>query len=160
EEEPPRPSTRLSALGQAAVPLTANRKSDQRRLSRLYRGEVDWVVMKCLEKDRSRRYETANGLAMDLQRYLADEPVLACPPSAGSRLRKFVRRHRGPVLAACVIALALVGGTVGATWGLLAARAARDAEAKERQDVEAAKDRALKASAELEKNLYEHAIAL
>jgi eukaryotic-like serine/threonine-protein kinase len=160
EEEPPRPSTRLSALGQAAAPLTAKRQGDRRRLSRLYRGEVDWVVMKCLEKDRSRRYETANGLAMDLQRYLADEPVLACPPSAGYRLRKFVRRHRGPVLAACVIALALVGGTVGATWGLLAARAARDAEAKERQDVEAAKDRALKASAELEKNLYEHAIAL
>ena len=64
------------------------------------RGELDWIVMKCLEKDRNRRYETANGFAQDVQRYLADEPVQACPPSAGYRLRKFVRRNKGPVLAA------------------------------------------------------------
>ena len=85
--------------------------------------------MKCLEKDRSRRYETANGLARDVERYLADESVEACPPSAGYRLRKFVRRNRGPVLAASIIFLLLVGGIVGTTWGLIRADRARKAEA-------------------------------
>ena len=77
--------------------------------------------MKALEKDRNRRYETANGLAMDLQRYLADEPVAACPPSVGYRLRKFVRRNKGPVLAASSVVLALVGGIIGTTWGMIRA---------------------------------------
>ena len=84
-----------------------------RRLSRLVRGELDWVVMKALEKDRNRRYETANALAADVQRYLADEPVLAVPPSAGYRLRKFVRRNRPQVLAASLVLLALVVGIAG-----------------------------------------------
>src|SRR5262245_7608378 len=75
EEEPARPSTRLSTLGQGAATVSANRQSDPKRLSQLVRGELDWVVMKCLEKDRTRRYETANGLARDLERYLHDEPV-------------------------------------------------------------------------------------
>ena len=74
------------------------------------RGELDWIVMKCLEKDRTRRYETANGLARDVQRYLADEPVEARPPSAGYRVRKFVRRNRGRVLAAGLLFLVLVAG--------------------------------------------------
>src|SRR5207249_37407 len=108
EEEPAKPSTRISTLGQAATTVSTNRKSDPKRLSRLFRGELDWIVMKCLEKDRDRRYETANSLAMDLQRYLADEPVEACPPSAGYRLRKFVRRHRWGVLAASTIFLVLL----------------------------------------------------
>ena len=73
--------------------------------------------MKALEKDRNRRYETANGFAADVQRYLDDEPVQACPPSAGYRLRKFVRRNKGPVLAAALVLLALVGGIIGTTWG-------------------------------------------
>ena len=77
--------------------------------------------MKALEKDRNRRYETANGLAMDLQRYLADEPVVACPPSVRYRLRKFVRRNKGPVLAAFLVVLALVGGIIGTTWGMIRA---------------------------------------
>src|SRR5207247_3744636 len=107
--------------GQAAPTVSTNRKSDPKRLSRLFRGELDWIVMKCLEKDRDRRYETANSLAMDLQRYLADEPVEACPPSAGYRLRKFVRRHRWGVLAASTIFLVLLVGIVGTTLGLIRA---------------------------------------
>ena len=79
--------------------------------------------MKALEKDRDRRYETANGLAMDLQHYLHDEPVEACPPSVRYRLRKFVRRNKGPVLAASLVVLALVGGIIGTTWGLIRATA-------------------------------------
>src|SRR5262245_25111388 len=87
-EEPARPSARLSTLGQAAATVSANRGSDPRALCRLVRGELDWIVMKALEKDRNRRYETASAFAADIQRYLADEPVLACPPSASYRLRK------------------------------------------------------------------------
>jgi serine/threonine protein kinase len=128
EEEPARPSTRLSTLGQAAATVSANRESDPRALSRLLRGELDWIVMKALEKDRGRRYETANGFAMDIQRYLANEPVLACPPSAGYRLRKFVRRNKGPVLAASLLVVVLVAGIIGTTWGMLRAKAA-EAEA-------------------------------
>ena len=99
EEEPPKPSTRLSTADGLPT-LAANRGTEPAKLTKLVRGELDWIVMKALEKDRSRRYETANGFATDVQRYLADEPVLACPPSAAYRLRKFVRRNKGPVLAA------------------------------------------------------------
>jgi serine/threonine protein kinase/tetratricopeptide (TPR) repeat protein len=125
EEEPPKPSTRLSTLGQGAATVSMQRRSDPKRLTRLCRGELDWIVMKCLEKDRGRRYQTASDLALDLQRYLHDERVLACPPSAGYRLRKFVRQNKGPVLAASLIALALVGGIIGTAWGMFRAEAAR-----------------------------------
>jgi serine/threonine protein kinase/tetratricopeptide (TPR) repeat protein len=129
EVEPPKPSTRLS--GSDELPsLAAKRMLEPKRLTRLVHGDLDWIAMKCLEKDRGRRYETANSLAMDIQRYLADEAVLAGPPSARYRLRKFVRRHRGQVLAASTVLLALVGGTVGTTIGLVRARQA-EAAAKE-----------------------------
>jgi serine/threonine protein kinase len=95
EEEPPKPSTRISTLGQAATTVSTNRRSDPQRLSRLFRGELDWIVTKALEKDRNRRYETASAFAADVQRYLDDEPVQACPPSAWYRFRKFARRNRG-----------------------------------------------------------------
>jgi serine/threonine protein kinase/Tfp pilus assembly protein PilF len=108
EEEPPRPSARLSTLGPAATVVSGQRKSDPKKLSQLFRGEVDWIVMKCLEKDRNRRYETANGLARDLERYLADEPVQACPPSAAYRLRKFARRNKVALAAAGLVATTLV----------------------------------------------------
>ncbi len=102
EDEPPRPSTRLSSS--IALPKVAsNRRLDPAKLAKLIRGELDWIVMKCLEKDRNRRYETANGLAADLQNYLQDEPVQACPPSAYYRLKKFVRRNN--VLAAYMAGL-------------------------------------------------------
>src|SRR5438046_7454255 len=106
EEEPPKPSTRLSDSKESLPSISAQRHTEPAKLTRLVRGELDWIVMKALEKDRSRRYETANGFAMDVQRYLADEPVLACPPSAVYRLKKFVRRNKGPVVAGSIVALA------------------------------------------------------
>ncbi len=109
EEEPRKPSARLS--GSDSLPLIAAQRSlEPAQLTRLVRGDLDWVVMKSLEKERSRRYETANGLARDLQRYLADEVVEARSPSAGYRLRKFVRRNRRLVVAVGLIGLALVLG--------------------------------------------------
>jgi eukaryotic-like serine/threonine-protein kinase len=144
EEEPPKPSTRLSTLGPAAVTVSANRVSDLKRLSQLVRGELDWIVMKALEKDRNRRYETAGAFADDIRRYLRDEPVLACPPSLAYRVRKFVRRHRGPVLAAAAVLLALVGGTAAATVGLVRAwQAEADAHAKATAADEARTDEAV-----------------
>jgi eukaryotic-like serine/threonine-protein kinase len=95
EEEPAKPSTRISTLGQAATAMSANRQSDRKRLVQLFRGELDWIVMKALEKDRNRRYETASSFAADVQRYLHDEPVQACPPSRWYRFRKFARRNGG-----------------------------------------------------------------
>jgi serine/threonine protein kinase/tetratricopeptide (TPR) repeat protein len=116
EEEPPKPSTRVSTLGRSGLPsrtsparqagpasdaittnlatIAAQRKSDPKRLSQLFRGELDWIVMKALDKDRNRRYETASAFAADVQRYLQDEPVQACPPSAMYRFRKFTRRNK------------------------------------------------------------------
>src|SRR5207249_4306786 len=116
--------------------LAANRGTEPTKLTKLVRGELDWIVMKALEKDRSRRYETANGFALDVQRYLADEPVLAGPPSARYRLRKFVRRNRGTVLAVSLVALTLVAGIVGTTWGMVVARHRAEGErlAKERAE--------------------------
>src|SRR5262245_3648184 len=128
EEEPLRPSTRLSTVGQASATLSANRRSDAKRLSQLFRVELDWIVMKALEKDRNRRYDSASAFAADVQRYLRDDPVLACPPSAWYRVSKIVRRHKGPALAASLVVLALVGGIIGTTWGLIrATQSERDA---------------------------------
>jgi WD40 repeat protein/serine/threonine protein kinase len=112
EEEPPRPSKRLSTLGQAASTVSARRRSDSRRLSQLFRGELDWIVMKALEKDRTRRYETASALAADVQRHLRDEPVQACPPSALYRFGKFARRNKGGLLAGLLTMAALVAAVV------------------------------------------------
>ena len=98
EEEPAKPSARISTLNRAATTVSANRKSDPSRLSQLFRGELDWIVMKALEKDRNRRYETAAAFAADVQRYLDDEAVEACPPSARYRFRKFARRNKAAFL--------------------------------------------------------------
>jgi serine/threonine-protein kinase len=127
EEEPARPSTRLSTLGQAASTVCANRRSDPRTLSRLIRGELDWVVMKALEKDRNRRYETASAFAADVQRYLHDEPVQAFPPSAWYRWRKFARRNKGRLAVAGFVLLFLVSLVCGVGW-VVGDRAARRAE--------------------------------
>ena len=112
EEEPPRPSTRLSEWKDTLPSISAQRRTEPAKLTKLVRGELDWIVMKALEKDRGRRYETADGFALDIRRYLADEPVLACPPSAAYRLGKFARRHKGGLAAAALIglSLALLGG--------------------------------------------------
>ena len=124
EVEPPRPSTKLSTAD-ALPSIAANRSIEPGRLAKLLRGELDWVVMKALEKDRTRRYDTANGLARDIQRYLADEVVEARPPSAGYRLRKFVRRHKGQVIAASLVLFTLVAGIVGTSIGLVQAESRR-----------------------------------
>src|SRR5438874_10259372 len=110
EEEPPKPSTRLSDSKDSLPAISAQRHTEPAKLTKLVRGELDWIVMKALEKDRNRRYETANGFAMDVQRYLADEPVQAGPPSARYRLRKFARRNKRPVLAALMVLVVLVAG--------------------------------------------------
>ncbi|MGL4553202.1 MAG: WD40 repeat domain-containing serine/threonine protein kinase, partial [Gemmataceae bacterium] len=128
EEEPLTPSTRLSTASE--LPALADRRGvEQRALSGLLRGEVDWIVMKCLEKDRSRRYETASALARDLERYLGDEPVLACPPSVGYRLRKFARRNRAALAMIAVVVAGLLLAVVGlAVSTLLIWRAKGQAE--------------------------------
>jgi eukaryotic-like serine/threonine-protein kinase len=110
EEEPPRPSTRLSTTEELPS-IAAHRKTDPARLSRLVRGELDWIVMKSLEKDRTRRYETANGLAWDIQRYLEGDPVEAGPPSASYKLRKLARKHRAALGTVGAFAILLVAAT-------------------------------------------------
>jgi serine/threonine protein kinase len=136
EVEPPKPSTKLSNSEELPA-IAAKRKLEPKRLTRLMQGDLDWIVMKAVEKDRGRRYETANGLARDVERYLHDEPVEACPPSTVYRLRKYLRRHKGPVLAAAVVLLALVGGTVGTTIGLVQARQAEGRARAERDKAKA-----------------------
>jgi len=118
EREPSKPSTKLSS-SDALPTLSANRGTEPAKLTKLVRGELDWIVMKALEKDRNRRYETANGFAEDVRRYLSDEPVQACPPSASYRFRKFARRNKQAAFAAMFIFLALVAGVVGTTWSLI-----------------------------------------
>jgi serine/threonine protein kinase len=147
EEEPPKPSTRLSESGEALASISAQRHMEPAKLTKLVRGELDWIVMKCLEKDRNRRYETANGFAMDVQRYLADEPVLAGPPSAWYRLRKFARRHRPVLTAVAAFILLLVTAVVALTIALVAVNrerqekvAALEAEGKRRKQTRAALD--------------------
>jgi serine/threonine protein kinase len=126
EEEPPRPSRRLSTLAaERQSTLSERRGVDGRRLGRLLRGELDWVVMRALEKDRDRRYESASALAADVQRYLGDEPVDAGPPTALYRVRKYVRRHRRLLATAGVILAVLLGATAVSIWQ---AALARDAQ--------------------------------
>ncbi len=151
EEEPSKPLTRLST-DDSLPSLAAVRQTEPWRLMAMLRGELDWIVMKCLEKRRDRRYETANGLARDVQRYLADEPVEARPPSAGYRLGKFAKRHKTAVIAASLVLLALLVGVAGMTYGLVRAEIQRKkaeqaqaAQAKERTRAEAARDRAIAA---------------
>jgi serine/threonine protein kinase/tetratricopeptide (TPR) repeat protein len=118
EEDPPKPSTRLSSTEELPS-ISAQRHTEPAKLAKLVRGELDWIVMKALEKDRGRRYETASDFAQDLQCYLDDEPVRACPPSAWYRCRKFVRRNNQTVWTASLIVLALVAAVVGTTWSLI-----------------------------------------
>jgi tetratricopeptide (TPR) repeat protein len=115
EQEPSKPSTKLSTA-EGLPTIAANRGTEPAKLTRLVRGELDWIVMKALEKDRNRRYETANGIAMDVQRYLADEQVLACPPSVGYRLRKFVRRNKAALGMASVIGVAILLAVGSLGW--------------------------------------------
>jgi eukaryotic-like serine/threonine-protein kinase len=126
EREPPRPSAALAAQAGPAQQRTAElRRTDPHRLSGLLRGDLDWIVMKALEKDRTRRYETTNGLAMDVQRHLQHEPVLARPASWSYRFRKVVRRNRGLFAAGSAITAALLAGTSTSTYLFLKERDSR-----------------------------------
>ena len=128
EEDPPRPSTRLSTLDAAEQTTVARqRQSEPPKLAGLVRGDLDWIVMKALEKDRTRRYETANGVAMDLKRFLDNEPVLARPPSNLYRFQKLVRRNKLAVLATSAVALALLLGLGLSTLLFIRERSARQA---------------------------------
>ncbi len=147
EEDPPKPSTKLSTA-EAKPSISANRSTEPKKLAGLLRNELDWIVMKAMEKDRTRRYETANGFAADVMRFLAGEPVLAHPPSAAYRLKKLVRRNRPQVIAASFVILSLVVGVLVAALGFLEARrqegiARNEASAKETARQEEAKQRAI-----------------
>jgi serine/threonine protein kinase len=126
EEEPPKPSTRVSTLGERATEVASHRKVDPALLCRALQGDLDWIVMKALEKDRARRYDTANALVEDLQHHLNHEPVLASPPSPVYRVRKFVRRHRMGVALAASVTMALVAGLVVSLIGFAQAKRERD----------------------------------
>ena len=151
EVEPPKPSTRLSSLGDASSASASARRVDPRSLERELRGDLDWIVMKALEKDRARRYETANGFASDIRRHLVHEPVLAGPPSATYKLRKFVRRNRTGVLAAGVVLGVLILGVAGTTWGWVETIDARDAEAEARAEAQLRQQEAEVARAETQR---------
>ena len=110
ESDAPTPSKRLSTLGEAASEISKHRHVEPAALRKLLRGDLDWIVMKALEKDRTRRYETVHGLARDIERHLSDEPVLARPPSAAYRLKKCVRKHRVAAAATIAVLTALVAG--------------------------------------------------
>src|SRR5262249_17155005 len=159
EEEAPTLSNRLSATAELAS-IAARRGLEPAKLTRQVRGELDWIVMKALEKDRDCRYATATAFAADVERYLSDEPVQACPPSVWYRLRKFTRRNKGAVLAVAAIFLLLVAGITGTSWGLLRAQHARDAERQQRMRAEAAviAERAAKEAQAEQRRLAEAAV--
>lgn len=141
EEEPSKPSTKLRSSG-ALPALSSNRGMEPDNLTRQVRGELDWIVMKALEKDRGRRYDTPNGFAMDLQRYLTDEPVLACPPSLGYRLRKFARRNKALISTVGLVAAALLIGIAVSVWQALRATDAEREMATQRDAATLAEGRA------------------
>ncbi len=139
EDEPRRPSSLLAALDAGTLAAVArNRGTDSSGLVRQVRGDLDWIVMRCLEKDRTRRFETVNGLARDAQRYLADEPVESCPPSAAYRFRKFARRHRAALAVAAALTVTLAAATAVST-----AQAVRATRAERRAATEAASSEAV-----------------
>jgi hypothetical protein len=139
EVEPARPSTRLTAR-----PAIANRKSQ-------IENDLDWIVMKCLEKDRTRRYETANGLAQDIRRHLNDEPISARPPSAAYRLQKMYRRHKLSMAAAGAVMAALLAGIIVSTWQAIEARHARTLEEQRRLEAQAESTKAREAQEEADR---------
>jgi hypothetical protein len=133
EEEPPKPSTRLSKSRETLPSISAQHKTVPAKLAKLVSGDLDWITMKALEKDRTRRYETANGLARDIQRYLADEVVEARPPSVGYQVSKFVRRHKGQVIAASLMLVAiLLLGIAGVLYRAYSAASSSAEEAGKR----------------------------
>ena len=131
EEDPPKPSTRASATEDDTGRISMVRQMGEGQLGKALRGDLDWIIVKSMEKDRTRRYDSANGLAADVRRFLANEPVTAMPPSAAYRTRKFVRRHRSAVVAGSIIVLLLIGGVVGTASALVRALNAEEETALE-----------------------------
>src|SRR6266446_4833725 len=143
EKEPERPSTKLSTMVEGELTSTAKRHhTEPPTLISSVRGDLDWIVMKCLEKDRSRRYETANGLASDLQRHLDQEPVNACPPSNLYRFQKLVRRNKLAFAAAAAVAASLLIGLGISTWMFFEERAAKQEQARLRLQAQAKEQKA------------------
>jgi eukaryotic-like serine/threonine-protein kinase len=141
EEEPVRPSTKVATLQGEDLTTTAKRRSlDAPGLVHLLKGDLDWIVMKCLEKDRTRRYETANGLAADLRRYLTNEPVVARPPGTLYRVQKLVRRNKLAFAAGSSVAAAIVIGFVMSAWSFVKERQARQRAVVAEQRAEAARN--------------------
>jgi len=136
ELEPRKPSTRVATLGPATKSVAAQRKVEPEKLGTSLRGDLDWIVMRCLEKERARRYDSASDLAQDVRRHLAGDPVEAAPPSAAYRMRKFVQRHRARVIAASTIVLVLLLGVVGTSLGLVRARMVNRALAAKTEEAE------------------------
>jgi serine/threonine protein kinase/WD40 repeat protein len=166
EEDPATPSRRLSTMGEAATVVSEQRRSSPRRLSQHFRGELDWIVMKALEKERERRYETASALAADIAHYLQDEPVSACPPSIRYRFRKFALRHKMGLVSAALVTLALVSGTAVSVWEAVRATAAADSEgqalmnlAEEQKATKRELGRAQDAERKAMRELYESLVA-
>jgi len=158
ETDTPRPSTRLSMLGETISVVARHRQVDPNRLRSLVRGELDWIALKAMEKDRTRRYETARDFADDIQRFLDDEPIRAAPPSRMYLLRKLARRHRAAAAIVAVVAAALVLTAIGTSWGMIRAIAAERAavaavasEAEQRSRAEANEGRAIAAAARAER---------
>jgi tetratricopeptide (TPR) repeat protein len=148
EQEPPRPSTKLATLQADELTTTAKRRSSESaKLVHQLKGDLDWIVMKCLEKDRNRRYETANAFAQDIRRFLADEPVSATPPSAGYQFRKFARRNKAALRVAASIAAVLVTATLVSTWQAVRATRAESTQKRLREQVEASHQKAMAESA-------------
>jgi WD40 repeat protein/serine/threonine protein kinase len=149
EVDPPKPSARLHTIaGPKRTAIAKARHIEPEKLGRLVEPDLDWIVMRAIEKDRNRRYDTANAFAADVRRYLKDEPVEACPPSTAYRLKKTFRQHKGPVLSAALLMLALLAGVIGTTLGLLQAQHeaanadnARGEQQLARTQAEAARDR-------------------
>jgi serine/threonine protein kinase/Tfp pilus assembly protein PilF len=131
EQEPPRPSTKLTTSAGDPTAVAKRRGTEMRTLSRILRDDLDWVVLKAMEKDRARRYESASALAQEIRRYLSDQPLLAGPPRASYRMSKFVRRHRAAVVGGTIVVLALMAGIAGLAFGLVRARQAEAAARRE-----------------------------
>jgi WD40 repeat protein/serine/threonine protein kinase len=147
DEEPPKPSTRVSTLGDTTQLVVKHRRTEPRLLWRELKGDLDWIIMKAMEKLRTRRYASASELAGDIQRHLDCLPVLAGPPGAFYKLGKFTRRNRALVVSTCVVALALLGGAFGATWGMMQSWAQRDRAVDALKETEVARDAAKTAQA-------------
>jgi serine/threonine protein kinase/tetratricopeptide (TPR) repeat protein len=131
EDDPLRPSTRITSLGDASTDLAARRRTEPAVLVKRLEGDLDWITLKALDKDRTRRYDSASALAADIDRHMCDQPVIAGPPSTTYRLRKFIRRHKVGVAAAALVTVALLLGIVGTTAGLLRATRAERAATEE-----------------------------